>query len=187
MPVPSVGLSHIFPHKVLTVISAIQISTAIGILMILLQMPVSVTELRPDVSFTSISHAVFYTFMVGTKWENLSCITIMPNLHPNEDELTIRVYLSDHYWSFMVILAMTMTIKSNCVLLVRVASAGRYKSFEHVQNVRVPSANNFHSRLKHVVIIFVTQLTCCILVILTVYYVIRACNVSDERSANVTR
>ncbi len=39
---------------------------------------------------------------------------------------------------------------------------------------------------KRVVIVFVAQLTCCILVVLTVY-VIRACNISDELSANVTR
>ncbi len=82
---------------------------------------------------------------------------------------------------------MTMTINSNSVLLVRVSSAGWYESFEHVQKVCVPTANNFHSCLKHVVIIFVAQLTCCILVILTVYYVICACNISDEWSANVTR
>ncbi len=41
--------------------------------------------------------------------------------------------------------------------------------------------------LELVVIVFVTQLTCCILVILTVYYIIRGCNNSDERGANVTR
>ncbi len=110
----------------------------------------------------------------------------MPNLLPNEDELTIRVCSSDHSWLFLVILAMTMTINSNSVLLVRVSSGGRYESFDHVQKVCVPSTNNFHSCLKRVVILFVAQLTCCILVILTVYYVIRACNISDEWSANVT-
>ncbi len=84
-------------------------------------------------------------------------------------------------------MTMTMTMNSNSILLVRVASAGQYESFEHVQKVCVPSANNFHSCLKRVVIIFVAQLMCCILVILTVYYVIHACNISDEWSANVTR
>ncbi len=66
----------------------------------------------------------------------------MPNLLPNEDELTIRVCSSDHSWSFLVILAitMTMTINSNSVLLVRVTSAGWYESFEHVQKVRIPSS-----------------------------------------------
>ncbi len=44
-------------------------------------------------------------------------------------------------------MTMTMTIDSNSVLLVRVASAGRYESFEHVQKVCVPSVNNFHSCL----------------------------------------
>ncbi len=34
---------------------------------------------------------------------------------------------------------------------------------------------------KRVVIVFVAQITCCILVILTEYYVIRACNISDKR------
>ncbi len=71
----------------------------------------------------------------------------VPNLLPNEDELTIRVCSSDHSWSFLVILAMTltMTINSNSVLLVRVTSAGLYESFEHVQKICVPSTNNFHS------------------------------------------
>ncbi len=50
-------------------------------------------------------------------------------------------------WSFLVILAMTMTMDSNSVLLMCVASAGEYKSFEHVQKFCVPSANNFHSCL----------------------------------------
>ncbi len=116
----------------------------------------------------------------------------MPNLLPNEDELTIRVSMGEHSWSFLVILimTMTMTIHSNSVLLMRVASAGQYESFEHVQNFRVPSANNFHSclcALKRVVIIFVAQLTCCILIILSLYYVIHACYISDEWSVNVTR
>ncbi len=59
----------------------------------------------------------------------------------HEDELTIRVCSGDHSWSFLVILAMamTMTINSNSVLLIRVASAGRYECFEHVQKVCVPS------------------------------------------------
>ncbi len=42
---------------------------------------------------------------------------------------------------------MTMTIDSNSVLLVCVASAGQYKVFEHVQNVCVPSTHNLHSCL----------------------------------------
>ncbi len=66
----------------------------------------------------------------------------VPNLLPNEDEWTIRVGSSDHSWSFLVIreMTMTMTIDSNSVLLVRVASAGQYE-------VRVPSTNNLHSWL----------------------------------------
>ncbi len=66
----------------------------------------------------------------------------VPNLLPNEDELTIQVCSGDHSWSFLAILAMTMTmtINSNSVLLIRVASAGRYESFEHVQKVCVPSS-----------------------------------------------
>ncbi len=42
---------------------------------------------------------------------------------------------------------MTMTIDSNSVLLVIVASAGKYKVFEYVQKVCVPSTNNLHSCL----------------------------------------
>ncbi len=66
----------------------------------------------------------------------------VPNLLPNEDELTIRVCSGVHSWSFLVILAMTMTmtINSNSVLLVRVDSVGWYESFEHVQKFHVPSS-----------------------------------------------
>ncbi len=73
----------------------------------------------------------------------------MPNLLPNEQELTIRVCLGDKSWSFLVILAMTMTmtINSNSVLLLCVASADRYETFEHVQIFCVTSTNNFHSCL----------------------------------------
>ncbi len=99
----------------------------------------------------------------------------MPNLLSNEDELTIQVCLGDHSWSVLVILAMTMTmtINSNSVLLIRLASAGRYESFEHVQNVCVPGrAQHEYFFWKHVVIFFVAQLTCSILVILTVFVVV---------------
>ncbi len=104
----------------------------------------------------------------------------VPNLLPNEF----------HSWSFLVILAMTMTmtINSNSVLLVCVASAGRYEFFEHVQKVCVPSSAqheyfSFMVMRIEKVIFFVAQPTCCILVILTVvvvvltvYYVIRTDN-----------
>ncbi len=56
-------------------------------------------------------------------------------------------------WRFkfvrVIIPAITMarTINSNSVLLMCVASAGRYESLEHVQKMCVPSANNFHSCL----------------------------------------
>ncbi len=48
-------------------------------------------------------------------------------------------------WSFLVVLAMTMTmtINLNSLLLVRVALAGRYESFEHVQKFRVMSKSHF--------------------------------------------
>ncbi len=85
---------------------------------------------------------------------------------------------------------MTMTINSNSVLLVRVASAGQYEIFDHVQKFVYPVQIIFipaYAHWKRVVIVFVAQLMSCILVILTVYYVIRACNISDEGSANVTR
>ncbi len=73
----------------------------------------------------------------------------VPNLLLNEDELTIQVCTGDHSWSFLVILAMTMTmtIHSNSVLLMHVASAGQYESFEHVQTFCVHSTNNFDSCL----------------------------------------
>ncbi len=49
---------------------------------------------------------------------NVQSLTV-PNLLPNEHELTIRVCSGDHSWSFLLILAiiMTMTINSNSVLL----------------------------------------------------------------------
>ncbi len=96
----------------------------------------------------------------------------MLNLLPNEHELTIRHDSCLFGGSFLVILEMTliMTINSNSGLLMRVASAGQYESFEYVQTLCVPSKNNFCSclcALKNLVIVFVAQLTCCILVILT--------------------
>ncbi len=36
----------------------------------------------------------------------------------------------------------------NSVLLVSVASAGQYESFEHVQTFCVPGANNLHSLMR---------------------------------------
>ncbi len=103
----------------------------------------------------------------------------VPNLLPNEHELTIRVFLGNHSWSFPVILAMTMTINSNSVLLVRVTSAGRYESFEHVQSFCVSSANNFHSclcalkkcsyHLCRTVYVLYSSHSHCMLVVLTVY------------------
>ncbi len=63
----------------------------------------------------------------------------------------VRVCSGDHSWSFLVILEMTMTItiNSNSVLLVHVALAGRYESFEHVQTFCVLSTNNFHPAYAH--------------------------------------
>ncbi len=92
------------------------------------------------------NHPVLFTLHVCT---HLCPSPTAPNLLPNQDEWTIRVGSSDHSWSFLVIRAMTMTmtINSNSVLLVRVASAGQYEVFEHVQKVRVPSTNNLHSCL----------------------------------------
>ncbi len=51
--------------------------------------------------------------------------------------------------SFLVILAMTMTmtINSNSVPLIWVTSAGHHKSFEHVKKNCVHSASNFYSCL----------------------------------------
>ncbi len=71
----------------------------------------------------------------------------MPNLLLNEHELAIRHDSCTFGGSFLVILAMTMTINLNSVFLVHVALSGRYESFEYVQKVWVPSANNFHSCL----------------------------------------
>ncbi len=67
-----------------------------------------------------------------------------------------------------------------------------------LEQTRIVNSSSFGSRFgavalghyvhwEHIVIVFVAQVTCCILVILTVYYVIHACNISDERSAYVTR
>ncbi len=57
-----------------------------------------------------------------TQFDHTLCPSpTVPNLLPNEEELTIRVCSGDYSWSFLVILAMTMTINSNSVLLIRVA------------------------------------------------------------------
>ncbi len=61
---------------------------------------------------------------------------------PNEDELTIRVCTGDHSWSFS-----QWQWQWQSSVLMRVASASQYESFEHVQKILVPSANNFHSCL----------------------------------------
>ncbi len=66
----------------------------------------------------------------------------MPNLLPNEDESTIRVYSGGHSWSFQ-----SIPIHSNSVLLMCIGSAGEYESFQHVQKLCVASANKFHSCL----------------------------------------
>ncbi len=109
----------------------------------------------------------------------------MLNLLPNEDELTIHVCMGDHSWSFLVILAMTMTmtIDSNSVLLMSVVSAGQYKCFEHVQKFCVPGANKLHSclcalrmcsyRVCRTAYVLYSSHSNCILVVLTVHYVIR--------------
>ncbi len=76
---------------------------------------------------------------------------IMPASHCAES--TAKWGWIDHSslyrWSFLVILAltMTMTIESNRVPFVRVASAGGNESFEHVPTFCVPSMINFHSCL----------------------------------------
>ncbi len=79
---------------------------------------------------------------------------IMPQSHCPESTLEWgRMDNSSWFeWSFLVIpviraMTMTMTIDLNSVLLMRVASAGQYEVFEHVQNVCVPSMNNLHSCL----------------------------------------
>ncbi len=69
-----------------------------------------------------------------------------------------------------------------------VASAALYESFEHVQKKIVYPVRIIFilAYWECVVIVFVEQRTCYILLIFTVYYVIRACNIWDEQSANVT-
>ncbi len=102
----------------------------------------------------------------------------VPNLLPNEDEID---HSSLYRWSFLVILAMTMTMTmdSNSVLHMRVTSAGQYESFEHVQNVCVPSENNLHSclcalrtcsyRVCRTAYMLYSSHSHCVLVVLTVY------------------
>ncbi len=98
----------------------------------------------------------------------------VPNLFPNEDEWIIRVYPRCHFWSFQSIL-----IHSNSVLLIRVGLADEYESFEHVKKVHVVSTNKFDSCLTHwqrVAIVFVAQLTYCILVIGTIFLLYSGCS-----------
>ncbi len=71
-----------------------------------------------------------------------------------------------------------------------VASAGQYESFEHVKIFGVSNVNNFYSwlctlkmcsyHLQHAA--YVLYSSHC-----NLYYVIHACNISDEPSANVPR
>ncbi len=110
-------------------------------------------------------------------------VTTIATLLPNAPVPLCRIYSRMRTnWQFefvwVIIPGQSSNDKDNDnqVLLICVVLAGR-----------VPRANNFHSCLKRVVIIFVAQLTCCILVILTVYFIIHACNISDEWSANMTR
>ncbi len=92
--------------------------------------------------------------------------------------------------SFLVILAMTMTMimNLNSVLLIRVTSAGQHMFKTFVFPMRILFIPGY-AHWKRVVIFFVAQLMCCILDILTVYSVIRACNISQEKcewGVNVT-
>ncbi len=109
--------------------------------------------------------------------------TVMPQFHCAK--CTAECTWIDHSglfgWSFLVILAMTMTItiNLNSFLLVRVASAGQYESFEHVQNFCAPRTNNFHSclcalktcsyRLFRTACVLYSSRSYCILIVLTVY------------------
>ncbi len=68
---------------------------------------------------------------------------------------------------------------SSPFLSIRIGSVGKYESFEHVQNICVASTNKFHSAYAHwkrVFIMFVAQLTCCILVILTIFLLYSGCS-----------
>ncbi len=121
----------------------------------------------------------FSCHMISTKSQTIHILWLcpsptVPNLFPNEDEWTIRVYPGCHSWSFQ-----SIPIHSNSVLLVRVGLAGEYESFEHVQKLRVASTNNFHSCLmhwQHVAIVFATQLTYSILVIRTIFLLYSGCS-----------
>ncbi len=86
---------------------------------------------------------------------------------------------SSPFWQMTI----TMTISSNSVLLMHVALAGQYESFEYVKKKCVPSANNFHSCLYALKMcsyhlcctanVLYSSCSYCILVVLTVYYAIR--------------
>ncbi len=98
----------------------------------------------------------------------------VPHLFPNEDEQTIQVYPGCHSWSFQ-----SIPIHSNTVLLIRLGLAGKYESFEHVQKLCVASTNEFHSCLTNcqcVAIVFIAQLTYCILVIRTIFLLYSGCS-----------
>ncbi len=104
----------------------------------------------------------------------LSPCPTVPNVFPNDDEWTIRVYPGCHSCSFQ-----SIPIHSNSVLLIRVGLAGECESFEHVQKLCVASTNKFHSCLthwQHVAIVLVAQLTYCILVIRTIFLLYSGCS-----------
>ncbi len=109
--------------------------------------------------------------MVQTRLTALCPSLTVPNLLPNEHELTTQVGSGDHSWSFQ-----SIPIHSNSVLLIRVGLAGEYESFEHVQ--KICSANKFHSCL--CALKTYSYLVCCtaygcILVILTVFLLYSGC------------
>ncbi len=90
----------------------------------------------------SVNVQTFWTCQIKLPTSALCPSLTVPNVLPNEHELTIQVCLGDHSWSFQSILAMTINL--NSILLVRVALAGQYESFEHVQKFHVPRVNYFH-------------------------------------------
>ncbi len=144
--------------------------------------------IRFDTCTTSIKlHVDDFQVIFGQNLYKIKCkqcpsLTV-PNLLPNEDELTIRVQLGDHSWSFWqwewqwksIRIVFFSSVQASTKVL------NMFKTF--VFPIRILFILGY-AHWKHVVIFFVAQLTCCILVILTVYYIIRACNISQENSAN---
>ncbi len=99
----------------------------------------------------------------------LVCLSLtVKNLVPNVAKLTIPVGSEGSSWSFWQIL-----VNLNSVFLIHGTSAGQHKRFETFNSFMFPMRILFipgYAYWKRVVFFFVAHPTCCILVVLTKFW-----------------